>query len=107
MSSPLSDFIVTAWAVTDNGVEGLGPRTVIYLCETEDQANKKKDANVNAAYYSVDKTQAVSMDGLLIETEGEIFNASTGESKGRTARIRADALAKLNAEEKRILGITE
>lgn len=103
----LSDLIVTAWAVVDRGCEGRDPRNVIYLCETESHANDKMNKNKNAAYYSVDKTRAVSMGGLMIEVEGEIFNEATGESKTRTARVRAEALAKLNPEERRLLGVKE
>lgn len=107
MSSPLPDFIVDAWAIVAFGLRGQGPRTVMYLCETEGHAKKLLGANPNQAYYRIDKTRAVVMDGLLIEVRGDIHSAGTGESKGRKERIRKAALAKLNAEEKRLLGIKE
>jgi len=107
MSSPLPDFILPAWAIVDDGMDGRGPRTVMYLCETEGHAVLLLGANPHKAYYRIDKTRAVVMDGLLIEVRGDIYSAGTGESKERKERIRKAALAKLNAEEKRILGIKE
>ncbi len=110
MSSPLNHlnhFILTAWAVIDEGIDGGGLRSVMYLCEQEDHAEELLQQNKNAAYYRVVKTQAVSIGGLLIEAPGDIFSAESGENTGHNARIRAEALAKLNSEEKRILGIVE
>lgn len=109
MSSPLPDFIGNAWAIVDDGMDGRGPRTVMYLCETEAHAKELLKANANQAYY-IGKTRAVSMDGLLIEVRGDIYSAGTGESKERKERkerIRKAALAKLNAEERRLLGIKD
>lgn len=107
MSSPLPDFIGNAWAIVDEGMDGRGPRTVMYLCETEAHAKELLKANANQAYYRIGKTRAVSMDGLLIEVRGDIYSAGTGESKERKERIRKAALAKLNAEERRLLGIKD
>jgi len=107
MSSPLPDFIVTAWAIVDDGVDGRGFRNVMYLCETEDRANTLLDTDSNGGYYRIEEVRAVAMDGLLIEVRGDLFSADTGESKTRKERIRKEVLSKLNSEEKRILGIVE
>lgn len=107
MSSPLPDFIVPAWAIVDDGVDGRGLRNVMYLCETEARAKSLLNSDANGGYYRIEEVRAVGMDGLLIEVRGDLFSAATGESKTRKERIRRAALAKLNAEEKRLLGIVE